>query len=268
MADEELRQLFRRWKETGACADEAAYLSARVRAGELTLERLELAAWLGCEGATAVVSPDDAELSEVALASKRAPIPRKGSADPSRALGRYAQVWDDGLAKSPEASKRALIGMGWAAEAFLRTFDESNSTPREVLEAAEQALLHPGEEQTQDLAAALAALHLELGDPPPSQKRADRLFYALEVLRQAGAVVTGQAELSPAEDDRTWSAARGMGPVHWGLDGLQKALGSGYRGAERAVKAVIDEVRPWALGHGDPLRERVAHREARPERRS
>lgn len=51
MSDERLRQLERRWKETGSAEDEAVFLLARVRAGELTRERLELAAFCGSPGA-------------------------------------------------------------------------------------------------------------------------------------------------------------------------------------------------------------------------
>lgn len=51
MADERLRALRRRWEETGSVDDEAAYLRERVRAGELTLARLELAAHGGHEAA-------------------------------------------------------------------------------------------------------------------------------------------------------------------------------------------------------------------------
>ena len=51
MSDTKLRELERRWKETGAVEDEAAYLLERVRVGDLTQERLELAAYCGHEGA-------------------------------------------------------------------------------------------------------------------------------------------------------------------------------------------------------------------------
>lgn len=51
MSDTKLRDLERRWKETGAVEDEAAYLLERVRVGELTRERLELAAYCGHEAA-------------------------------------------------------------------------------------------------------------------------------------------------------------------------------------------------------------------------
>lgn len=47
MSDERLREMERRWQETGSVQDEAAYLKERVRAGELAWERLELAAYCG-----------------------------------------------------------------------------------------------------------------------------------------------------------------------------------------------------------------------------
>ena len=51
MSDQRLRELERRWRETGSVEDEAAYLRERVRVGDLTQERLELAAHCGHEGA-------------------------------------------------------------------------------------------------------------------------------------------------------------------------------------------------------------------------
>lgn len=51
MSDAKLRELERRWKETQSVEDEAAYLLERVRVGDLSRERLELAAYCGHEGA-------------------------------------------------------------------------------------------------------------------------------------------------------------------------------------------------------------------------
>jgi len=51
VSDARLRELERRWKETGSPDDEAAYLLERVRVGDLTRERLELAAYCGRQGA-------------------------------------------------------------------------------------------------------------------------------------------------------------------------------------------------------------------------
>jgi hypothetical protein len=47
VSDKRLRELERRWKETGTVEDEATYLQERVRAGELTQEELDLAAYSG-----------------------------------------------------------------------------------------------------------------------------------------------------------------------------------------------------------------------------
>lgn len=51
MSDQKLRDLERRWHETGSPDDEAAYLVERVRVGDLTQDLLELAAYCGHEGA-------------------------------------------------------------------------------------------------------------------------------------------------------------------------------------------------------------------------
>lgn len=55
MSDSHLRDLERRFKETGAVEDEALHLGGRVRAGELSQERLQLAAFLGHAAARAVL---------------------------------------------------------------------------------------------------------------------------------------------------------------------------------------------------------------------
>lgn len=51
MADARLRDLERRWRASGSAQDEAAWLAARVQAGDLPAERLSLAALLGHEAA-------------------------------------------------------------------------------------------------------------------------------------------------------------------------------------------------------------------------
>lgn len=54
--DSRIRELERKWKESGSVEDEAAYLLERVRVGDLEKEKLELAAWLGQPAAEVVVS--------------------------------------------------------------------------------------------------------------------------------------------------------------------------------------------------------------------
>lgn len=57
MSDERLRALQRRAEQTGDPLDAAAVLSERLRAGLLTMERLELAAYCGDEIAQEVIDP-------------------------------------------------------------------------------------------------------------------------------------------------------------------------------------------------------------------
>lgn len=58
MADQSLRELLRRWQASGAPADAAAWLGARLRTGELPEARLLAAAALGSPGARRLLGPD------------------------------------------------------------------------------------------------------------------------------------------------------------------------------------------------------------------
>lgn len=58
MSDERVRELERRWRESGTVEDEAAYLRERVRVGDLSQERLELAALVGHKAAVDVVGEE------------------------------------------------------------------------------------------------------------------------------------------------------------------------------------------------------------------
>ena len=55
MTDSRLQELKRAWKASGSVEDEAAYLRERVRVGDLTQERLELAAYCRHEAALRVL---------------------------------------------------------------------------------------------------------------------------------------------------------------------------------------------------------------------
>lgn len=69
MSDERLRELERRWRETRAADDEAAYLAERVRVGDLTSERLSLAAYVGHPAAAKAIGdgPSDTLLDPIEL---------------------------------------------------------------------------------------------------------------------------------------------------------------------------------------------------------
>ena len=53
-----LRELERRWQVSGSTEDEASYLGAKVRCGELGRDRLELAAYLGSKASALALSPE------------------------------------------------------------------------------------------------------------------------------------------------------------------------------------------------------------------
>jgi len=61
MTDESGRELERRWRETGAVEDEAAWHLARTRSGELPERLLALAAYAGGEAARLALGPDAPE---------------------------------------------------------------------------------------------------------------------------------------------------------------------------------------------------------------
>ena len=116
MSDQKLRELECRWRETGSVEDEAAYLRQRVRVGDLTQERLELAAYCGHEGASA--------------ATNLGP-PRLG-----------LEGWACGLSAFGQAvSVRALVALGRLQLATWELLYPEDHTQREALESAEQWLL-------------------------------------------------------------------------------------------------------------------------------
>lgn len=57
VTDRKLRELERKWKESGTTDDEAAYLAERVRVGDLSPKRLKLAAHCGHVGARKALEP-------------------------------------------------------------------------------------------------------------------------------------------------------------------------------------------------------------------
>jgi len=91
MSDERLRQLERRWRASGSVHDESGYLLERVRAGDLSRERLELAAYCGHQGARAASAGD-------------APAAPQGLGD----WGRGLEPW------GKEPCVRAALSAGWA----------------------------------------------------------------------------------------------------------------------------------------------------------
>lgn len=100
MSDHRLRELERRWKQSGEAEDEAAYLAARVRSGDVDRERLLLAAYLGHGAAERVLNLlDDPVLRKAREDLYWVDMVRDRGRDPNNALhglnaGREAERWN------------------------------------------------------------------------------------------------------------------------------------------------------------------------------
>lgn len=132
MADDEVRAAERAWRASGARADEARWLAARLRAGELHDARLRAAAWAGDLAAGDVVGvPAAAPASPRADFAALELLAGRGAV----ALGvasAVAAVWA-GLPRSPGFPERL------AALDALRAWAQAPSLPRER-EARDAAL--------------------------------------------------------------------------------------------------------------------------------
>jgi hypothetical protein len=123
VTDERLRALERRWRETGATDDEAQYLQARARAGELDAERLALLAHCGHPAAERIVGVtpfDDLRPwgdglarwgKEVCVRAALAAALRVGARDGSIAV---AEAWLTCPCEAHATAARAWVQQQWA----------------------------------------------------------------------------------------------------------------------------------------------------------
>lgn len=146
VSDAKLRELERRWRETGAVDDEAAYLLERVRVGDLTPERVELAAYCGNAGARATLAPAAPAVFCVLPSSTTDEWDYEARESFRSFLTRVAGF-------GGEAFLHAALAAGWFV---LPVFERvrRDPRPREALEVAEACLLEPS---AQNLAKATAA---------------------------------------------------------------------------------------------------------------
>ena len=120
MSDEELRELERRFRETGSVEDHVAYLKGRLRAGAVTPERLACAAFLGDAAAQQAVearAPEPWELSDRDIWIARIkPVGKEALVRAVIAVSRRAlAVWERG---PDDRRPRAAVE---AAEAWVRS---------------------------------------------------------------------------------------------------------------------------------------------------
>ncbi len=209
MTDSSLRELERRFRASGSVEDEAAWLRARVQAGELHQSRLEVAAYCGHKAASSVVTV----------------------AGPKTVGGLVS-----GLAPwaSEELWRRVALALLHGAESAC----VGPSAPHAALivQLLEDDVACRCEEHWGELAS--------LPNPP----------YPLD---PAGRAVARAARYAA-------SAAKSPGDALEALQQVARAAAGALTESNR-VRVLCDMLRtsliPWALGYGDPVRERVEARQ-------
>lgn len=216
MSDERLRELERRWTESGSVNDEAAYLKQRVRAGDLSQERLDLAAYCGREAALVALGAN----STVEWDSK---------------------AWAEGLGRwGPSIVLRAQCLL---AEVLLPVWNENvpgDGRPEAALRAAIAHLEGTSHLSSDELLAIARSASDAFGmaQLPLAQKLAGRVC---AVAAQTAGMLAGKRD---AEDKwREWQA--GMLAVL-----LLLARSSGGPGGTRAQAEVGRRLAAWALQGG------------------
>lgn len=262
MSDSKLRELERRWRESGSVEHEAAYLLERLRSGALERERLELAAYLGDPASRRALggeaprrsSPDAGAPGGASRESPGSPDP-VGSAVlaewsavlPSESLGVCTRVAVAACRAALKAHSPSSTVVSWASDVLelIEGWLAGPQTPAELEALAEywsdharnSPGLHAAEASVRSItrtarsALLLASYDPERAGPPPAAPE------GLEAWR------------SEQADNRAL-----LGDV---LSEAQRALGARSAAVEVAVRA---ELVPWLLGRADPVRERVEAR--------
>ncbi len=263
MSDERLRELERVWKQSGADEDEAAWLRQRVREGELAQGRLETAALLGHEAACiGLESPEFASEAAEEWADEFWPW--------LFAVGR--DLGPEGLVRVALAASRAVLPLwkehveglgGTEAEAIA-------ALPLDPLLAVEAFLTQGGrasEVQPALIATESVMVNAEAGSA--LQLAARSLYCATNAAYQS--------DVPPTEEAAELAALLGLPPVPDTLDVCQRMASEAAAAACHALarartqaadakledetdvvpveNAVYEELVPWLLGYGDPIRE-------------
>lgn len=246
MSDERLRELERRWKETGSVEDEAAYLVERVRVGNLEREMLELAALCNHPAATEICGTTVIDTSNPTwLGEAVAKIVNFGETAVIRAIIAAIQptlvVWDEVLERTTIRSRspyRALeLIESWLLCPSLDLLDSFRETREDLgLAAGSTQVLSSYRDllmRAEHVPLAIIEVH-SLTNPPE-----DHSDISPEPLRTVSLV---QAVLHCSNALRLEGET--IEKIHWGL-----------------LHRIQNDLIPWALGYSDPVRERVEARQ-------
>lgn len=133
MTDERLREAERRWRETGLVEDRATYLQARLRAGELRRDLLELSAYCENAAARACLADDAPQAYEV-------PRQRPGNAWDPLPMESFRAFCRRLLEASPEALVQAAVASGWHVLPRFEAVRGDDQRPRKALQLADRCV--------------------------------------------------------------------------------------------------------------------------------
>ncbi|MEZ6187858.1 MAG: hypothetical protein R3F62_22965 [Planctomycetota bacterium] len=230
LSDTVLRELERRFRASGNVEDEAAWLRARVQAGELEPRKLELAAYCGCAGALRAM--------------------------PDARLGRpldVAKAVDLGEQWGSEVALRARAGVVARAVVAWESALSGDRSLREVSLAAHACSLNPGDETWSRLADTCQ----EVGDRLPELVDPGEISHLL----QCGLLLQeGYAPRLADLHEVAWLAGLLFADESHADYPEFRTLPLSESGLGLILGAMEVEVAHWALSYSDPVRQRVEAR--------
>lgn len=215
MSDQQLRELWRRWRSTGDAGDEATWLVASVRAGALRPERLELAGLCGRPAARAAL---------VLLRGAAADPVAAGAIPPPQDLGRLLLALD---ARDGFACARAALTLARGVVAA-DPAPGQDAPVDEALAAAEEVLRAPSP------AAGALATHRAAALVRRAEPRACAALRAAT----AAARLVGAPRLRGEWNERVVEDANELAVAAW-MAGLDPTA---------MLRRVRSEVAAWAIG--------------------
>lgn len=234
MSDSNLRKLERRFRSSGSVVDEVEYLRERIRVGAITPERVEIAAYLGHEAAVAALGEEAPDvLAADDMPGYRTPILQITRSD-------LDYLTDVGEWWGQEFCFRFAIAAAIHAIAAQQRNRKASAAAAAHVEAARECL------RTAELR--LLDGRTELGPPPSSDNNLSWVCRGLHWLSSPGAGPPGWRE----ETMSLYLARTVVAAARVGISSRPA-----QRRERTALLAVARaEMVPWALGTGDPVRER------------
>ena len=284
MTDSHLRELERRFRASGSVEDEAAWLRARVQAGELEQSKLELAAY--CGHAPAIRCLSEKELPRPPSsdqASRSAAMRYMGGFgfehatpwNPSTSTYGEGFIWCLGLRQfSTKATVRSAVAV---CHALVSTIAREDEGLLKGLAAAEDWTNPPSSaagKHARAVADELAGRSRTIGPGAPSGSERFLLALVAATARAAATAPVGDRESQKSRTSvanatavvlglgwRLLSAWQHQSPGGGAFDPHQTSQETDQWAARRLSEIVEEEVVPYLLGYSDPVRERVEARQ-------